>query len=64
MAGLEELDDLEELFETDSGIWIVKDLTSRAVAGPRHTTEAAARLTLNKAQKDYPNHKFEIRKVR
>lgn len=66
MEGLEELDELEltDQLSDSKGIWIVKNLSTFAVVGFRHNSYAAAQLTLNKVQKEHPEHKFEIRKIR
>lgn len=57
------LKELEELHEEKSSIWIVKDNTTRAVCGGRCWSLAEAQKLLNDAMKDYPNNKFEIKKV-
>lgn len=69
MEGLEKLEELDEFGITgqtsdSKGVWIVKNLSTFAVAGFRHDSYAAAQLTLNKVQKEHPEHKFEIRKIR
>ena len=58
------LEELSELHPKGSPIWIVKDLTTRAVCGGRCWSLAEAQKLLNDAMKNYPNHKFEIKQVR
>lgn len=57
------LEELEELHEEKSSIWIVKDNTTRAVCGGRCWSYLEAQNLLSAAMKDYPNNKFEIKKV-
>lgn len=58
------LEELPELHDKNSSVWIVKDNTTRAVCGGRCWSLAEAQKLLNEAMKNYPNNKFEIKQVR
>lgn len=62
-GGLEAIDELEPLQE-ERHIWIIKDITTGGVCGGRCWTAFDAQSLLLKAQKDYPDNKFEIRQVK
>lgn len=58
------LENLPNYHPKEAPVWIIKDLTNRAVYGGRCWSYMEAQNLLNSAMKSYPDNSFEIRQVR
>lgn len=62
-GGLEDLPEMDDA-QNIKHVWIIKNTTNGGVCGGRCWSVWDAQAALARAQKDYPDSKFEIRQVR
>lgn len=63
LLGLEPLEELPTAKEFNE-VWIVKNITNHSVVGGRCHDQFEANNLLYKAQKDYPDCKLEVKRLK